>query len=83
MPRPVVCQPYYNLLNRMPEVEMLPACDYYGLGVAPYSPIARGMLTGKYAPGRRRRKTRARARKRQPDDARPNCARSRSCWRRS
>ena len=51
VPRPVVCQPYYNLLNRAPEVEILPACDYYGLGVAPYSPIARGLLTGKYAPG--------------------------------
>jgi aryl-alcohol dehydrogenase-like predicted oxidoreductase len=25
---PVVCQPYYNLLNRMPEVEILPACDH-------------------------------------------------------
>jgi aryl-alcohol dehydrogenase-like predicted oxidoreductase len=49
--RPVVCQPYYNLLNRMPEVEILPACDYYGLGVAPYSPIARGVLTGKYHGG--------------------------------
>ncbi len=51
MPRPVVCQPYYNLLNRMPEVEILPACGNYGLGVVPYSPIARGVLTGKYAPG--------------------------------
>jgi len=51
VPRPVVCQPYYNLLNRMPEVEILPACDYYGLGVAPYSPIARGVLTGKYRGG--------------------------------
>src|SRR6185369_3271768 len=51
VPRPVVCQPYYNLLNRMPEVEILPACDYYGIGVAPYSPVARGVLTGKYAPG--------------------------------
>lgn len=48
--RPVVSQPYYNALNRMPEVEQLPACAYYGLGVAPYSPLARGVLTGKYAP---------------------------------
>ena len=48
---PVVCQPYYNLLNRMPEVEILPACAHYGIGVMPYSPIARGVLTGKYAPG--------------------------------
>jgi aryl-alcohol dehydrogenase-like predicted oxidoreductase len=51
VPLPVVCQPYYNLLNRMPEVEILPACDHYGLGVVPYSPIARGLLSGKYKPG--------------------------------
>ena len=48
---PVVCQPYYNLLNRMPEVEILAACDHYGIGVASYSPIARGVLTAKYAKG--------------------------------
>ena len=51
VPGPVVCQPYYNLLNRMPEVEILPACEHHGIGVASYSPIARGVLTGKYAPG--------------------------------
>ena len=51
VPPPVVCQPYYNAMNRMPEVEVLPACDYYGLGVAAYSPIARGILAGKYLPG--------------------------------
>jgi len=51
VPQPVVCQPYYNLLNRMPEVEILPACRHYGIGVASYSPIARGVLTGKYTPG--------------------------------
>ncbi len=51
MPGPVVCQPYYNLLNRMPEVEVLPACAHYGIGVTPYSPIARGVLSGKYLPG--------------------------------
>jgi aryl-alcohol dehydrogenase-like predicted oxidoreductase len=45
---PVVSQPYYNLLNRMPEVEVLPACEHYGIGVAPYSPLARGVLTAKY-----------------------------------
>jgi aryl-alcohol dehydrogenase-like predicted oxidoreductase len=49
--RPVVCQPYYNMLNRMPEVEVLPACHHYGMGVVPYSPIARGVLTGKYRRG--------------------------------
>ncbi len=51
MPGPVACQPYYNLLNRMPEVEILPACAHHGIGVVPYSPIARGVLTGKYQPG--------------------------------
>jgi len=48
--RPVVSQPYYNALNRMPEVEHLPACRHFGLGVVPYSPLARGVLTGKYTP---------------------------------
>ncbi|MCO5131809.1 MAG: aldo/keto reductase [Xanthobacteraceae bacterium] len=48
--RPVVSQPYYNAMNRMPEVEQLPACGFYGLGVVPYSPLARGVLTGKYDP---------------------------------
>ena len=51
LPDPVVCQPYYNLLNRQPEVEVLEACAFYGIGVVPYSPIARGVLSGKYAPG--------------------------------
>ncbi len=49
--RPVVSQPYYNAFNRMPEVEHLPACAHYGLGVVPYSPMARGVLSGKYKPG--------------------------------
>jgi aryl-alcohol dehydrogenase-like predicted oxidoreductase len=51
MPGPVVCQPYYNLLNRQPEVEVLECCRHHGIGVVPYSPIARGVLSGKYAPG--------------------------------
>jgi aryl-alcohol dehydrogenase (NADP+) len=51
VPQPVVCQPYYNAMNRGPEVEILPACDYHGIGVVPYSPLARGILTGKYPPG--------------------------------
>jgi aryl-alcohol dehydrogenase-like predicted oxidoreductase len=46
----VVSQPYYNAMNRMPEVEQLPVCAHYGLGVVPYSPLARGVLTGKYLP---------------------------------
>jgi aryl-alcohol dehydrogenase-like predicted oxidoreductase len=48
--RPVASQPLYNALNRQIEVEHLPACGYFGLGVVPYSPLARGVLTGKYQP---------------------------------
>ena len=51
VPEPVACQPYYNLLNRQPENDILPACAHYGVGVVPYSPIARGVLAGKYKPG--------------------------------
>lgn len=50
IPDPIVCQPHYNAVNRMAEVEILPACSAYGLGVTPYSPLARGVLTGKYQP---------------------------------
>ncbi len=48
--RPVASQPLYNALNREVETEHLPACGYLGLGVVPYSPLARGVLTGKYQP---------------------------------
>ena len=51
VPAPIVCQPCYNAMNRMAETEVLPACHNYGMGVVPYSPLARGVLTGKYAPG--------------------------------
>jgi aryl-alcohol dehydrogenase-like predicted oxidoreductase len=46
---PVASQPQYNAMNRQPEMEHLPACEFYGIGVVPYSPLARGILTGKYA----------------------------------
>ncbi|MGD9494713.1 MAG: aldo/keto reductase [Armatimonadota bacterium] len=48
----VVVQPLYNIANRDIEVELLPACEELGLGVVTYSPIARGVLTGKYAADR-------------------------------
>lgn len=51
VPRPVASQPYYNAFNRTPEVEILPACAHYGMAAVPYSPVARGVLTGKYRPG--------------------------------
>src|SRR5881227_352071 len=49
--RPIVNQPYYHALYRVMEVEVLPACANYGLGVVSYSPLARGVLTGKYQVG--------------------------------
>jgi aryl-alcohol dehydrogenase-like predicted oxidoreductase len=51
VPRPIAIQPYYHALNRQPEVELLPAAAHFGLGVVPYSPLARGVLSGKYRPG--------------------------------
>lgn len=50
MERPAASQPLYNLANRQIEVEHLPAAEYYGIGVVPYSPLARGVLTAKYDP---------------------------------
>jgi aryl-alcohol dehydrogenase-like predicted oxidoreductase len=38
-------QPHYNLLNREEEREMLPLCQAEGVGVLPWSPLARGRLT--------------------------------------
>ncbi|MGI4901799.1 MAG: aldo/keto reductase [Janthinobacterium lividum] len=49
--RPIASQPLYNIFNRQVEAEQLTAAEYFGLGVVPYSPLARGILTGKYQPG--------------------------------
>ncbi len=39
-------QSLYNLKDRMLELEVLPACQFYGLGVIPYSPLGGGILGG-------------------------------------
>jgi len=44
-------EPMYNLVKRQAEVEILPLALSEGLGVIPYSPLAAGLLTGKYAAG--------------------------------
>jgi aryl-alcohol dehydrogenase-like predicted oxidoreductase len=50
---PVVCaQVEYSLLERGVEREVLPACAALGLGVLAWSPLGRGVLTGKYRHGR-------------------------------
>jgi aryl-alcohol dehydrogenase-like predicted oxidoreductase len=41
----------YSLVNRAIEAEVLPACATLGLGVLPWSPLGRGVLTGKYRTG--------------------------------
>jgi aryl-alcohol dehydrogenase-like predicted oxidoreductase len=48
---PVASQPHYNIANRQAETEQLTAAHRYGLGVISYSPLARGVLTGKYESG--------------------------------
>ncbi|MCU0520168.1 MAG: aldo/keto reductase [Anaerolineae bacterium] len=40
-------QTQYNLLNRIPELEVLPAAQELGIGVIPYMPLAGGLLTGR------------------------------------
>ncbi len=39
-------QSLYNLTNRMIELEVIPACQAYGLGIIPWSPLASGLLAG-------------------------------------
>ena len=46
----MISQPLYNIVNRQAETEQITAAQTYGLGVVPYSPLARGVLSGKYAP---------------------------------
>ena len=50
IPQPIVCQPPYSAVTRLIETEVIPCCEHYGLGVIAYSPLARGVLTGKYQP---------------------------------
>ena len=46
---PIAClQNLYNLLDRSIEGEIIPSCERFGLGLVPYSPLAGGVLTGKY-----------------------------------
>jgi aryl-alcohol dehydrogenase-like predicted oxidoreductase len=47
----VSAQNQYSLLDREIEPELLPALDHLGVGLLPYSPLANGLLTGKYRRG--------------------------------
>lgn len=46
-------QPTYSILNRGVEREVLPVCERYGMGALVYSPLAGGLLTGRYRKGQR------------------------------
>ncbi len=48
---PVSNQPHYNMLGREIEKEVLPMCERVGMGNIVFSPLAQGVLTGKYQPG--------------------------------
>lgn len=50
-------QPPYNLLDRRIERELLPMCRTYDIAVLPWSPIAGGLLSGKYQAGKPRPKS--------------------------
>jgi aryl-alcohol dehydrogenase-like predicted oxidoreductase len=55
-------QPIYNLLTRWVEIELAPACEHYGLGIIPWSPLHGGLLGGvirKEREGARRTRGRA------------------------
>ena len=49
--RPVSNQPLYNMLERHWEAEVFPACARLGMGIVNFSPLAEGVLTGKYNNG--------------------------------
>ncbi|MBI3944211.1 MAG: aldo/keto reductase [Chloroflexi bacterium] len=44
-------QPRYNMFNREIEPEILPFCEKHGIGILAHTPLAKGLLTGKYTPG--------------------------------
>lgn len=44
----ISAQNEYSLLERGVEVDLVPACEAYGVGLLPYFPLANGLLTGKY-----------------------------------
>jgi aryl-alcohol dehydrogenase (NADP+) len=44
-------QPPYSILNRSIEQDILPICQKYGMGALVWSPLAQGMLTGRYRKG--------------------------------
>ena len=43
-----VVQPQYNMVDRYIEHEIMGICEKYGIGITPFSPLAQGLLTGKY-----------------------------------
>ncbi len=49
--KPVSNQPVYNMLNRSLEVDVMSLCEREGMGLVVWSPLAEGVLTGKYSGG--------------------------------
>lgn len=46
-----VIQPQYNMIDRYIEHEIMGTCRKYGIGITSFSPLAQGLLTGKYKKG--------------------------------
>lgn len=47
-----VVQPQYHMMDRYIEHEIMDTCERYGMGITPFSPLAQGLLTGKYKKGK-------------------------------
>ena len=47
----VSSQPQYNMIWRAPEADLIPFCEEHGISQIVWSPLAQGVLTGKYKPG--------------------------------
>lgn len=52
-PPPISNQPFYNMLGRAIEESVIPTSEKLGLGQVVFSPLAQGVLTGKYKPGQK------------------------------
>ena len=76
----VSSQPQYNMIWRAPEAEVFELCRQHGISQIVWSPLAQGVLTGKYAPGQPRPPTLAPATRRWA--ARYRATWATSSWRR-
>jgi aryl-alcohol dehydrogenase-like predicted oxidoreductase len=71
---PASLQPPYNMLRREAEADLLPYCAEHGIGVVAYSPMGKGLLTGRFSPDRAEALDSSDHRSRDPNFAQPRLA---------